>query len=105
MEFKDMIGPSYRSLSKYASVERCVNFFLEVIEDPHEQKTRQVLYPTPCTGPFGISLIGYDIGQKSRGLIEVNGRIFGVNGNTFYEYTVASHFDQLNPPTPANTNY
>ena len=85
MNIPGFIGPSYLSMSKYASVERCVNFYLEVVEDPHENKSRQILYPCPLAGylsgqpPAGLR-------QRNRGLLEVNGRVFGVNGTQMFEY-------------------
>lgn len=96
MNFTGFIGASYRSLSKYAGVERCVNFYLEVIEDPHETKTRMTLYPTPCTGAYSAKAAGV-FAQIARGSIVVSAkpganpvgsvdRYFGVNGSTFFEF-------------------
>ncbi len=89
-DFPGFIGASYRSLSRYAAVERCKNFFLEVIEDPNDKKTRAVLYPTPCTGVLGGDLGPTGYAQINRGMIELNGRLFIVNGTLFFEYALPS---------------
>lgn len=81
-EFKGFIGPSYQLLSKYAAIERCVNFFPEVVEDPSESKSRIVLFPTPCTGLYSAQAAT----APCRGLLELNGILLVVNGSTLYQF-------------------
>lgn len=97
MKFKGFTGAAYRSLSVYAASEDCVNFFPEVIEDPDETaKSNVVLYPTPCTGTYSESPYGVAraCNQPARALLELNGRLFGVNGNAFFQ----DFTNLLNPP-------
>ena len=87
--FKGFIGGFGQLLSKYAGVERCVNFFPEVVETPDEPKSKLVLFPTPCTGIYSARAAQYG---PCRGLLELNGILIGVNGATVYQFT---------PPSPA----
>ena len=82
-EFAGFIGPSYAGKSKYAAIEKCLNFYPEVLGTPSPEKAKVVLYPTPGTGYVSG---GSDFPQPNRGLLQLNGRIFGVNGSTFFEF-------------------
>lgn len=92
INFTEMVGPSYQSQSKYAAIERCVNFFVEVIEVPGETKNKVSLYPTPCTAVYG-TLPGVNLKFPARGLLELNGNLFGINGSVVYQFF---------PPGPLN---
>lgn len=93
--FPNFVGSSYTSLSKYAAIERTVNFFIEVTEDPEDtKKNNATLYPTPCAGYLSGPATGA-YAQPSRGLLELNGKLFGVNGNTIIQYVL---------PTPVFPN-
>lgn len=95
--FKGITGASYQSLSKYSAVERSVNWFPETVENPDETKTRIVLYPTPCTGFYG-ELPDPSFQQNARGLIEINGSLYGVNGTVVFRfYAPNSGPSQPNP--------
>ncbi len=79
MEYPFFIGPSYTSQSSNVDAERCVNMYLEVSEAPGA-KVKYALYPTP-----GIDEAGVLPTYPCRGLLEVNGRKFGVYGAVLYE--------------------
>lgn len=87
MIFEGFCGASYQNISKYAAVEQSINFFPEVVEDPDEKKARVILVPTPGTAVYSESPYGVAraCNQPSRALLELNGRLFGVNGNAFFQ--------------------
>src|ERR1700722_505280 len=79
------IGGSYRSEAIFADVQRCVNWYAEIVESGVGENS-SVLYPTPGTVIFGTaaSSLGTTTG-KPRGIIELNGQVFCVFGPGFYE--------------------
>lgn len=80
---------SYRSEAIYADVQRCVNFYPEIVESGVGENS-MVLYSTPGTRRFG-SAPGTDIGS-ARGMIELNGQIFFVTGSKFTELMADGSF-------------
>lgn len=78
----DLVGSAYASESKYSAIERCENWYTEVIEVVEEKKTRKVLYPRPALGSFGTSPA--QVPGRARGMLAFNHQIYGVNGTSFY---------------------
>jgi hypothetical protein len=77
--YPSFVGPSYRSQSKIADDERCVNWYPEKIEAPNG-KADWVLYPTP-----GFELYATAGSGPIRGFYTLNGRTFVVSGSSLYE--------------------
>ena len=80
--FVGFVGNSYESETKYASIERTVNFFYGPIEDPAETKTRESLFPSPCNAVFGPIPSAYP--YPARGRFEYRGTVYCVNGSIFF---------------------
>lgn len=74
------VGPAYTSQSIIAAYDRCVNFYPETLENSGEGRAKAVLYPTPGLQQFAI-LPTAPVTQ----LFELNGRLFAVARNFFYE--------------------
>jgi len=73
------------------AIERCQNWYLEVVEVVEEKKTRKVLYPRPALASFGQSPA--QVPGRARGLLAFNNFIYGVNGTTFlFSLTPAGSF-------------
>lgn len=73
-----IIGSSYTSQSPIADCQRTMNWYVENIESQMGASS-MALYPTPGLSVFKT------LASPVRGLIEVNGRLFGVGGANFYE--------------------
>lgn len=84
------IGGSYRSEAIYADVQRCINWYPEIVESGNGENS-SVLYPTPGTIQFG-SNPGYVNTGSPRGMIELNGQLFMVVGTGFYEIYIDGSF-------------
>jgi len=83
--FPGFVGPSYQLSNKYAAVERTVNFYLDVNEAPAEEsKFRMALAPSPANAPFSRLPVPSPFNQPCRGLLELRGNVFGVNGTTLF---------------------
>ena len=75
-----VIGSSYTSQSSLADCQRTMNWYQENIESQMAASS-MALYPTP-----GLTVFATINGPvRGRGELEVNGRMFAVGGNTFYE--------------------
>jgi hypothetical protein len=86
--FGGFVGPSYQSADRYATVERTVNWHLAANEAPGEEsKFRLALEPAPGNQPFGTLPVPAPFNQPNRGLLELRGRAFGVNGTKVFEIT------------------
>lgn len=103
MVFQGFIGAGYALPSKQAATQECINFYPEVIEDPTEKKNRIILQPTPCAG--FLTVPPNEFPGVSRGLIELNGLIFGINGPYFFQYELPREgndggYNRRNPSNP-----
>lgn len=78
--YPGFIGPSYRSQSKIASDDRCVNLYPEQIENDPEQ---WALYPTP-----GFTQVATLSEGPVRGIAHINGHTFAVGGSKLDEIAV-----------------
>jgi hypothetical protein len=81
-KYPAFVGPSYRSQSRIASDDRCVNFYPEKIESPGA-KVQWALYPTPGLLMFAEGMTG-----PIRALYTNNGRVFVIGGSNLYELSV-----------------
>ena len=76
--------PSYPLSNKYASIQRTVNFYAIANEDPGETKWKMGLEPSPGNAQFSALPTPVPFAQPCRGLIELRGNVYGVNGSTVY---------------------
>ena len=89
------IGPSYALEDRWASVERCVNWYLVPIEDPGETKARVVYEPFPGNAPFSALPPAAPFAQRGRGILENRGSVYGVNGTCVYLLLKSGAMQQL----------
>lgn len=99
MRYPNFIGPAYRSQSKIAAADECINLYPELVES-NSGNNRMVLYGTPglelhCTLPK----------SPVRGLWAGDNRLFAVAGDTLYEVFAGGSFSAIgaisNDSTPA----
>ncbi len=99
MKYPNFIGPAYRSQSKIAAADECINLYPELVES-NSGNNRMVLYGTPglelhCTLPK----------SPVRCLWAGDNRLFAVAGDTVYEIFAGGTFSALgaisNDATPA----
>lgn len=81
--FTGFVGNSYQLNSLYAGIERTVNWYLDPVEDPGEEKARAILSPSP--GNYAFGPIPSTFPFPARGRFQNRGKVFGVNGGIFFE--------------------
>lgn len=84
------VGNSYQLDSRYAAIERTVNYYYDPVEAFGETKSRALLSPSPGNLPFSIT--NADFALPNRGLIQNRGQVFGVNGNIIFEILSTGEF-------------
>lgn len=93
------IGGSYRSEAVFADVQRCVNWYPEIVESGVGENS-MTLMPCPGTTRFlgtgSIVTAGTDTGGSPRGMIELNGQLFIVIGTSFVEVGPDGSFTRRN---------
>ena len=78
MDYPGFCGPTYRSRSRFANAERCMNL---IPQDGDSSSGRELwLFPTP-----GKTVLGTLPTYPGRGCLEINGRAFAVSGSVLYE--------------------
>ena len=91
--FPQVVGPSYQLASAQAAIERMVNWFLVPNEAPDsEGKFKMLALPCPGNAPFCALPVPAPFNQPNRGLLELRGRCFGVNGSKVFEIDSAGAF-------------
>lgn len=81
----NFVGPAYRARSQSIAPDTCVNLYVETTQIAQEAK-RATLYGTPGM----LKTTGDDLPTANcRGLFAQDGRMFGVNGDKFFEYLPA----------------
>ena len=94
--FSNFVGPSYQLGNKYASVERTVNWFLTVNETGgDESKYRLAFDPTPANQAFSTLPVPAPFNQPNRGLLELRGAVYGVNGTVVFSLGPTGVFANL----------
>lgn len=84
--FEALCGPSYGFNNKFASVERCVNWYVTPNEESGtETKFKTALMPSPGNMAFGQLPVPAPYNQPNRGLLELRGQFYGVNGTVVFE--------------------
>src|SRR5580700_1677058 len=82
--FKGFCGPSYQLQDRFASIERCVNWYNAANESQDETKFSVSLEPCPGNKAFSALPVPFPFNQPCRGLLELRGRAYGVNGNVVF---------------------
>lgn len=82
--FEKFVGVSYELQNGYASVERTVNWYLVANEEGDESKFKLAFEPSPGNQPFCALPVPQPFNQPNRGLLELRGVAFGVNGNVAF---------------------
>jgi hypothetical protein len=94
--FPGFVGPSYELTSRYASVERTVNWMLSANEDATgESKWRMALEPLPGNQAFCALPVAAPFNQPNRGLLELRGVLYGVNGTVVFSMNAAGVFTNI----------
>jgi len=94
--FPGFIGPSYYLANKYAAVERTVNWHLVANEAAGEEKKFQLAFePSPGNQQFSVLPVPAPFNQPNRGLIEVRGRVYGVNGTVVFSLDQNGHYTNV----------
>lgn len=83
--FENFTGPSYQLTNKRAAVERLVNWYCTPNETGgQENKYKIALDPSPSNAAFSTLPVPAPFNQPCRGLLELRGVAYGVNGNTVF---------------------
>ena len=80
------IGPSSQLESAQAAGQRCVNWILTPNEFSREEpKFTFAAMPAPANGQFSTLPVPSPFDQANRGLVELRGHAYGVNGSVVFE--------------------
>ncbi len=82
--YEGFTGPSYQLTNRWAGIERLVNWYTIPNETSEEKKYKMVLEPFPGNALFSALPVPAPFNQPCRGLIEVRGHVYGVNGNRVF---------------------
>lgn len=82
--FAGFCGPSYYFTNKYAAIEDCINWYVVPVESAGA-KSQMALSPSPCNAAFSVLPVPAPFNLPNRGLLELRGRVFGVNGTQCFE--------------------
>src|SRR5579862_3041597 len=93
--FEGFCGPSYQLDNRYAAIERLVNWYTVPNETREEKKYELALSPSPGNAPFCALPVPAPFNQPNRGLLELRGAAYGVNGNVVFSIDNAGHFTQI----------
>ena len=84
--FPQVIDSSYQLATGQAAIQRTVNWFLVPNEAPEtEGKYKFLALPCPGNAAFCALPVPAPFNQPNRGLLELRGRCFGVNGDQVFE--------------------
>ena len=82
--FDGFCGPSYQLDDRYAAIERLVNWYTVPNESSEEKKFHLGLSPAPGNQAFSALPVPAPFNQPNRGLLELRGKAYGVNGNIVF---------------------
>ncbi len=94
-DFANFCGPSYSLTNRYAAIEKTVNWFTVPNEGQGEQKYKMALSPCPGNYQFSPVPAPSPFNQPNRGLLELRGRAFGVNGTVVFEIDAAGNMTDI----------
>ena len=91
-------GPSYALQNRFSTVERLVNWYCVPNESGGaESKSKLFLEPSPGNAAFCPLPVPAPFNQWSRGLLELRGVAYGVNGSVAFSIDYAGNFTNLGP--------
>lgn len=94
--FEGFVGPSYQLPNKYATIERTINWQLVANEAAGEEKKfGMALEPSPGNAPFCQLPVPVPFNQPCRGLLELRGTAYGVNGDTVFSIDANGNFTNI----------
>lgn len=93
--FPGICGASYELDNRYAAIERTVNFYVQPNESSTESKFKTMLNPCPGNAPFSPLPVPAPFNQPNRGLLELRGQVFGVNGTQVFRIDSAGVFHPI----------
>lgn len=94
--FAGFVGPSYQLADRYAAIERTVNWHLAANEAAGEEsKFRMALEPAPGNQAFGTLPVPDPFNQPNRGMLELRGKAYGVNGTIVFSIDSAGSYTKI----------
>jgi hypothetical protein len=93
--FEGFCGPSYQLENRYAAIERLVNWYAVPNESTDEKKFRLALSPSPGNAPFCPLPVPVPFNQPTRGLLELRGVAYGVNGTVVFSIDRNGNFTNI----------
>lgn len=95
VNFDGFVGPSYQLANKYAAVERARNWYFSPNEASEERKSPAQLSCFPGNAAFCPLPVPAPFNRPNRGLLEMRGVAYGVNGNVFFSIDRSGMFSEL----------
>lgn len=96
IQFPGFIGPSYQLANKYATIERCLNWYLVANEAANEEKKFTLAFEGfPGNQAFCTLPVPAPFNQPNRGLLENRGLVYGVNGTVAFSIDSMARFVNL----------
>ena len=93
--FPGFIGPSYQLANRYAAIERTVNWYVVANEAPEEGKFHLGFEPSPGNQMFCFLPVPPPFNQPCRGLLELRGKAYGVNGTVVFSIDANGNYTNL----------
>lgn len=93
--FEGFCGPSYQLDNKYAAIERLVNWYTVPNESAEEKKFTMALSPSPGNKAFCTLPVPAPFNQPNRGLLELRGVAYGVNGTQVFTIDLNGNFTAI----------
>ena len=98
MQFPGFLGPSYQLDNRYAAIEKLSNWYLIPNEVPNEEtKYKFVAQPCPVNAAFGTLPVPAPFNQPNRGLLELRGVAYGVNGEVVFSISKTGTYTNIGP--------
>ena len=95
-DFPSFCGPSYQLTNKWAAIERTVNWFVVANETGGgESKFKLALDPSPCNAAFSVLPVPAPFNQPCRGLLELRGTAYGVNGTIAFSIDSTGNYTNI----------
>ena len=95
MDFAGFCGTSYRFDNRYSAVERLVNWYCTPNESGEEKKFKIELAPSPSNAAFSTLPVPAPFDQPCRGLLELRGIAYGVNGSVVFSIDAAGSYTNI----------
>lgn len=93
--FPGFVGPSYELSNRYSAIERTCNWYLVANEAFGENKFHLGFEPSPGNQAFSTLPVPAPFNQPNRGLLEMRGAAYGVNGDIAFAVDATGAFIKL----------